>query len=505
LASGNATNFIHLAPVMDHDTQHRFRELPAVNEILTLEAVAPLVRQRGRESVREWVRAALTEVRDRIAAGSLNGSGDREEFTELVLQSVRQQAAGEQCRKLGAVINATGIILHTGLGRAPLCAAAIAAITETAAACNLEVDLDSGERRYRGYQLQDVWQRLTGAEAALVVNNNAAATLLSLDALCRGREVIISRGQLIEIGGSFRLPDIFAQSGAILREVGTTNRTHLADYERAIGPNTAAILRVHPSNYRVVGFAEEPSIAELSPLSHQYGLACIDDIGSGCLVDTRRFGLPEEPTFQQSLAAGADLVLGSGDKLLGGPQCGILLGRAELVERMSTHPLARAFRIDKLTLAALAATLDAYTRGVAQQEIATLSLLAVSQQELLARAHAIRHAVCEERDCKLKTESCKLQIDVAVDEAPVGGGSLPGAVLPTAVLRIVHEELPAADLARWLRLGRPSLFGRIQDDALLLDLRSVLPNDDQRIAAALARLTLLGPEGPSGAGVRAGG
>jgi L-seryl-tRNA(Ser) seleniumtransferase len=287
----------------------------------------------------------------------------------------------------------------------------------------------------------------------------------------------------------------------------------------------------------VVGFTEEPSIAELSPLAHQYGLACIDDIGSGCLVDTRQFGLPEEPTFQQSLAAGADLVLGSGDKLLGGPQCGILLGRAELVEQLSTHPLARAFRIDKLTLAALSATLDAYTRGVAEQEIPTLSLLAASQHELLARAHAIRHAVCDavfatlntgvtrgemestfsplrkagaggvglDNDCRLQIENCKLQIDVRVDEAPVGGGSLPGAALPTAVLCVDHEDLTANELARRLRLASPSVFGRIQDDALLLDLRSVLPNDDERIAAALARLTVMSPEGPSGAGVRAGG
>jgi L-seryl-tRNA(Ser) seleniumtransferase len=469
---------------MNDESQHRFRELPAVNEILTLAAIAPLVRERGRESVREWVRAALTEARDRISAGALNGSGDREAFTELVLQSIRQQADGELGQKLGGVINATGIILHTGLGRAPLCAAAVDAIGEAAAACNLEVDLDSGERRYRGYQLQDVWRRLTGAEAALVVNNNAAATLLALDALCRGREVIISRGQLIEIGGSFRLPDIFAQSGAILREVGTTNRTHLADYERAIGPATAAILRVHPSNYRVVGFTDAPTISELAPLAHQYGLTCIDDIGSGCLVDTRRFGLPEEPTFQQSLAVGADLVLGSGDKLLGGPQCGILLGRAELIERLATHPLARAFRIDKLTLAALSATLDAYVRGAAEREIPTLSLLAASLRDLLSRTQAIR----DKGDCKLQNEKCKLQIEVGVDEAPVGGGSLPGASLPTAVLRLTHAEMTAEELSRRLRMGRPAVFGRIHENVVLLDLRSVLPGDDEQVAAALRHL-----------------
>jgi L-seryl-tRNA(Ser) seleniumtransferase len=440
------------------------------------------------------VRVAVAGLRERVAAGLTNGECRRDELTELVVQAVHQQADHDSSQKFRGVINATGVILHTSLGRAPLSAATVAAIADAAAACNLEVDLDTGERRSRGYQLQSAWKRLTGADAALVVNNNAAATLLTLDALCRGREVIISRGQLIEIGGSFRLPDIFVQSGAILREVGTTNRTSLADYERAIGPGTAAILRVHPSNYQIVGFADSPSIAELAPLAHQYGLACLDDIGSGCLVDTTEFGLPAEPTFPQSLAAGADLVLGSGDKLLGGPQCGILLGHADLVEKLSGHPLARAFRIDKMTLAALSATLDAYLRGAARHEIPTLALLATSPDDLLDRAKRVREAVLNSplhkrgdeaaataEDCKLKNQNCELQIEAARGAAPVGGGSLPGAVLPTAVLRIGHSRLSAVELARRLRVGAPRVFGRIQDNALVLDLRSVLPGDDERI------------------------
>ncbi|MBI3866111.1 MAG: L-seryl-tRNA(Sec) selenium transferase [Planctomycetia bacterium] len=369
--------------------QAKFRDLPPVHEILLEPEIVRLVAERGHDSVRRWVREALADVRQRLLAGIENGSATREQLAELVLSAVHRQAGDESSRRLGGVINATGVILHTGLGRAPLCAAAVDAIRDAAGACNLEVDLETTERRYRGYQLQSAWKELTGSEAALVVNNNAAATVLALDALARGREVIISRGQLIEIGGSFRLPEIFAQSGAILREVGTTNRTTLADYERAIGPNTAAILRVHPSNYRVVGFTDAPSTNELVQLAHQYGLVCIDDIGSGCLVDTTRFGLPAEPTFPQSLAEGADLVLGSGDKLLGGPQCGILLGHAELVEKLGAHPLARAVRIDKLTLAALSATLGAYQRGAAEQEIPTLALLAAPQDSLLSRARAI--------------------------------------------------------------------------------------------------------------------
>ncbi|HLJ11777.1 MAG TPA: L-seryl-tRNA(Sec) selenium transferase [Planctomycetaceae bacterium] len=483
---------------MNDASQENFRELPPVNEIMTFSAIAPLIDERGRECVRDWVRAAVADLRERIAKATLNGSCSRRQLTGLAVQFVYERAEAESSEKLGNVINATGVVLHTSLGRAPLCEAAIAAVREAASALNLEVDLATGERRYRGYQLQSAWRRLTGAEAALVVNNNAAATVLALEGLCRGREVVISRGQLIEIGGSFRLPEVFAQSGAVLREVGTTNRTRLADYESAIGPATAALLRVHPSNYRVEGFAETPEIDELSALAHRYGLTCLDDIGSGCLVETVRFGLPQEPTFQQSLAAGADLVLGSGDKLLGGPQCGIMLGRAELIERLSAHPLARSFRIDKLTLAALSATLDVYLRGEADREIPTLALLAASRDELLARARKIHADLALGRDCaatgvrdtsldngNLQDAAGTLRIEVATDQALVGGGSLPGASLPTAVLRLSHPRMTVDVLARRMRLGSPRVFGRIQENALVLDLRSVLPADDERIAAAI--------------------
>jgi L-seryl-tRNA(Ser) seleniumtransferase len=467
------------------------RELPPVNEVLDLPAIAPLIAECGRETVRDWAREAATDLRRQISAGALNGACSRQELAQQIVQSIRQRADDHALLQFGMAINATGVVLHTSLGRAPLCAAAVDAISQAAAACSLEVDLASGERRARGHQLQPAWRRLTGAEAALVVNNNAAATVLALDALCRGREVILSRGQLIEIGGSFRLPEIFAQSGAILREVGTTNRTTLADYERAIGPDTAAILRVHPSNYRVVGFADSPEIADLVPLARQHGLACIDDIGSGCLVDTTRFGLPEEPTFQQSLAAGADLVLGSGDKLLGGPQCGILLGNSALIQRLSAHPLARALRIDKLTLAALSATLDAYLRGAAEREIPTLSLLAAPQAELLARAHRI-HDSCVAGGASGASVTAhsgiEITMEIALDTALVGGGSLPGAALATAVLRIAHLHLTADDLARRLRLGTPHVFPRIHEGAVVLDLRSVLPGDDEKIVAAIRNL-----------------
>ncbi len=479
---------------MNDLSQAEFRELPPVNELLSSPEIGPLIAERGRDSVREWVRSAVADVRARLADELANGSATRAQLVQIVLAAVHGEARSESHQQFGNVINATGVVLHTGLGRAPLCEAATLAIRDAAGACNLEVDLETTERRYRGFQLQSAWKKLTGAEAALVVNNNAAATVLSLDALCRGREVIISRGQLIEIGGSFRLPEIFAQSGAVLREVGTTNRTTLADYERAIGPQTAAILRVHPSNYRVVGFSETPSTNELVPLAHQYGLVCIDDIGSGCLVDTTKFGLPAEPTFPQSLAEGADLVLGSGDKLLGGPQCGILLGHGDLIEKLSAHPLARAVRIDKLTLAALAATLDAYLRGAAEREIPTLSLLAASPESLLTRAHDIKAALGTPPLSKGGPGGIALQsadspsplhLEVSTSDSPVGGGSLPGATLPTAVVRVQLAGLSADALAHRLRIGSPRVFGRIQDGEVLLDLRSVLPADDARLVQAL--------------------
>jgi L-seryl-tRNA(Ser) seleniumtransferase len=349
-------------------------------------------------------------------------------------------------------------------------------LDEAAGGCNIEVDLASGERRYRGHQLLPAFRALTGCEDALIVNNNAAATLLTLQALCAGREVVISRGQLIEIGGSFRLPEIFELSGARLREVGTTNRTRASDYEQAIGPQTAAVMHVHPSNYRVVGFTDAPGINELARVAHARGLPAIDDIGSGALVDVTKYGLPAEPTFAGSIAAGADLVLGSGDKLLGGPQAGIVLGRSDLVTVIRRHPLARAVRVGKLTLAALSATLDAYLRGTAEREIPTLSLLATTAADLRRRAEAISREL---------TATDSLEIDVADDVAPVGGGSLPGAELPTVVLSIGHRSRSADELARRLRTGTIRLFPRIQHERVIVDLRSVLPADDADVAQAL--------------------
>ncbi|MDB5337432.1 MAG: L-seryl-tRNA(Sec) selenium transferase [Planctomycetaceae bacterium] len=452
------------------------RALPAVSEILAVATVARFLETSGRSTVVDAVRDSLQAMRTQIIEGLMDA--DRRHLIDRIAADTAQRLQAMGLQRLSPVINATGIILHTSLGRAPLAPAAITAVTESAAYCNLEVDLPSGDRRPRGYQMAADWHRLTGAEAALVVNNNAAATLLTLQALCRGREVIISRGQLIEIGGSFRLPEIFSLSGSTLREVGTTNRTHLADYATAIGPQTAAILRVHPSNYRIVGFTETPEIDSLAQLGHAHGLLVIDDIGSGCLVDLTRYGLPAEPTFGASLQAGADIVLGSGDKLLGGPQCGIILGKQPLVQQIQNHPLARAVRIDKLTLAALSATLDLYSRGVAEQNVPVLQMLSVSIETLQQRAQAIVSAL----------SSSPLDCEVSIGVSEVGGGSLPAVELPTAVVRIKHGSISTEVLTARLRTGEPHVFGRINADAVLLDLRSVPAADDVRLIEALRRI-----------------
>ncbi|MEX0701798.1 MAG: L-seryl-tRNA(Sec) selenium transferase, partial [Planctomycetales bacterium] len=472
---------------MSDSANEVLRRLPAMTAVLERPAIRALIAARGRGPVLAWTRAALDDAREQVPSGRWNGS-DADDLLRAVAEQVLDRAWRAELTRMAPVVNATGIVLHTGLGRAPLSQAAREALLDAAGATNVEVDLDTGERRYRGHQLHAALTMLTGAEDALVVNNNAAATLLVLQGLCAGREVVISRGQLIEIGGSFRLPEIFQLSGTRLREVGTTNRTRLADYERAIGPETAAVMLVHPSNYRVVGFAESCEIGELAALARERDLLAIDDIGSGALVDVTTLGLPGEPTFQKSLAAGADVVLGSGDKLLGGPQAGIILGRRDLIERLRNHPLARALRVDKLTLAALQATLDAYVRGTAETEVPTLAFLAATSDSLRTRAEAVREAVQ-----KAIGPGGSLRIEVRDATAAVGGGALPAVELPTTVLAVRHADNSADEFSRRLRTGRIRVMGRVQRDELLLDLRSVPPEEDAKIAAALRETMELSP------------
>lgn len=453
---------------MNHD-RNRLRLLPAVESVLKLQTVQPLCMQFGRPTVTAWIREILTTVRNG-QANDIPATG--EDAQSLVVQRLNEIGQRAAAQRLQRVINATGIVIHTNLGRAPLAPAAIQSVVEAAACTNLEVDLFTGQRSLRGAAVERLCQEVTGAEAALVVNNCAAATLLTLQTLAAGRRVIISRGQLIEIGGSFRLPDVFRQAGVELHEVGTTNRTRLTDYAAAIDPQTAALLRVHPSNYRVTGFCESVSCAELVELGRERQLPMIDDVGSGCLYDLSRFGLPDEPIVRDSVRAGASLVLFSGDKLLGGPQCGIIVGQAPVVAKLRSNPLARALRVDKLTLSALQATLEIHRSGRAFNEIPVLRQLTLSADEIRTRAERMLESLRAQRHL-----SDKLFLQ-QVSSAP-GGGALPDQTIPSWGIAISSSN--PDHVARELRVGNPSVFTRVQAGYVLMDLRTVIPEDDEAL------------------------
>jgi L-seryl-tRNA(Ser) seleniumtransferase len=454
---------------MTSKTSRNLRLLPAVERVLKLPDVASLNERHGKAVVTQWVRQVLQRLRkDPTAELSANASEVEAQVVRLVLEA----ASAAEAQRLNRVINGTGIVIHTNLGRAPLAAAAIEAITSAAACTNLEVDLATGHRWRRGAAVDRLCEEVTGAEAALVVNNCAAATLLTLQTLAAGRRVVISRGQLIEIGGSFRLPDVFRQAGVELHEVGTTNRTRLEDYASAIGPETAALLRVHTSNYRVTGFSESVSIAELASLARSHQLPAIDDVGSGCLYDLTRFGLPDEPIVGDCLRAGADLALFSGDKLLGGPQCGIIVGREQIVARLRANPLSRALRVDKLTLAALQATLEIHRAGRAFDEIPVLRQLALTADTIRERADQL---VSRLQQASAAPEAIALQM---VSSA-TGGGAMPDQLLPSWAISVSSDS---PDLvAQRLRLGSPAVFARIQEGCTLIDMRTVLPEDDEAL------------------------
>jgi L-seryl-tRNA(Ser) seleniumtransferase len=460
--------------VSSEDKKH-FRYLPAVERVLNLPEVVRICAQYGRATVTTWVRDVLGDMRN---GRSGEFGGDAADVERKVVDRLGEVARGAASQRLRKVINGTGVIIHTNLGRAPLAPAAIDAMAAAAACTNLEVDLSTGQRGRRGASVEQLCCDVTGAEAALVVNNCAAATLLTLQTLAAGRQVVISRGQLIEIGGSFRLPDVFRQAGVELCEVGTTNRTRLADYATAIGPETVALLRVHPSNYRVSGFCESVSIAELAKLGKSRGLPVIDDVGSGCLYDLSRYGLPDEPVVNESLRNCADLVLFSGDKLLGGPQCGIIVGRTEIVSKLRSNPLARALRVDKLTLAALQATLTIHRAGRAFEEIPVLQQLALPGEGVRARAERLVN--------RLRFQSpagCVVSIE-PVASAP-GGGALPEQTVPSWAIAIACTS--ADQLTKQLRLGDPAVLCRVQDGRALIDLRTVMPEDEDLVVKNIAR------------------
>jgi len=460
-----------------------FRELPSVNDVLQSPAIQALTADHAHGQLVAAIRHELTAVRDRLRRGeSLDGTV----AIQTVAARVVERLGRELRPKLRPVINATGIVLHTNLGRAPIAEEAAKAAYEAARSyLNLELDLETGKRSSRPLAIREWLCRLTGAESATAVNNNAAATVIALRALCQGKEVIISRGQLIEIGGSFRIPDIMAVSGAILREVGTTNITRLADYERAIGPNTGALMQVHRSNYRISGFTKSVALANLVALGKKRGLPVVDDIGSGALLDFNRFGFQGEPVARESIAAGADLVLFSGDKLLGGPQAGVLAGRQELIQKIEKDPLMRAFRLDKMTLAALEATLRLYLHEArALQEIPGLRMLGMPLTELCQRAEALA--------ARLRETVGLATVAVREDVAFVGGGSLPDQAMKTYVVEIEARGITEAELAFRLRTGTPAVVGRLREGKLVLDVRTVFPHQEDALVEAVRRGLMAG-------------
>ncbi len=458
-----------------------YRKLPAVDEVVRRPSLESLISQEGLIAVTDATRAVLTSLRDEISAGRLDENG-----VDLALsgldQAVQRRVQQALSYSLRAVINATGVILHTNLGRAPLAASVLEHIRETADSySNLEFDVEAGERGKRDVHADRLFRKLLDGvspeTSTIVVNNNAAAVLLALNTLGEGGEVIVSRGELIEIGGSFRIPDVMTKSNAVLREVGTTNRTRLSDYERAITEKTRLLLRVHRSNFEITGFTEQPRLDELVDLSRQRKIPLLEDLGSGALINLDTFGITGEPSVLDSLRAGVDVVTYSGDKLLGGPQAGILSGCSDLIARMRSNSLFRALRVDKLTYAALEATLMAYVKGD-HDAIPTIRMMRLSKEEVGKRAEAIAGTV----------RSSKLSADVIDGESVIGGGAAPSAVLSTRLLAVSVEGLSTDNIASRLRLSTPPIIARVEEGRVLLDLRTVSPAEDEAVIHALGQI-----------------
>jgi L-seryl-tRNA(Ser) seleniumtransferase len=456
------------------DPTKQLRRLPAIDRVLRTAEAQKLKQRWLPRLVDDEVRLLVEDLRETIREGKDPG--------ELGPEALAERAGARLAARLapGVVrcVNATGVVLHTGLGRAPFAPQVVDALSrELRGYCVVSVDRQEGQRIRRETAAARMLCALTGAEAATVVNNNAGATLLALNSLAAGREVIVSRGQLVEIGGSFRMPDVFRAAGVVLREVGTTNRTHRRDFADAIGPATGLLLRVHPSNYRIVGFTEEVPVADLLELGKASGVPVMDDLGAGALVP-----LPPEPEIGASLALGVDIVTCSGDKLIGGPQCGILLGKREWIDRVRRNPLFRALRADKMTLCALEATLRLFlSPGGPGDDHPATRLLRLAPQELRRRAAALR--------ARVRKNVPRLETSLRPGFSEAGSGSLPGESLPTTLVALRHEKLSAAAFARMLRFGDPAVYARIADDLLCIDPRTLLPGDDRLLIQALKEVS----------------
>jgi L-seryl-tRNA(Ser) seleniumtransferase len=495
-----------------------FQKLPSTDELLRQPDMQALIDREGHSAVAESIRVVLGRLRQEISSGQITGGQRDDNSLDLALggltAAVERQLRRSLSYSLLPLINATGVILHTNLGRAPLAAAALDHVRGTATAySNLEFDLATGDRGKRDVHVDRLFQKLlddalpssarpdsrgrlspreserrgseqtiSTAVSTIVVNNNAAAVLLALNSLAEGGEVIVSRGELVEIGGSFRIPDVMSKSSATLREVGTTNRTRIADYERAINDRTRLLLRVHRSNFEITGFTEQPALDELVGLARRRNLPLMEDLGSGALIDLRSVGINGEPGVLDSLRAGLDIVTYSGDKLLGGPQAGLISGRADLVARMRSNSLFRALRVDKLTYAALEATLLAYVKRD-HDALPVLRLMRLSKDEISRRAEEIVSQVQSAQE-----KSAHLKLELVDGESVIGGGAAPSAVLPTRLIALTHAGLSADELSARLRASDPPIIARVEEGRVLFDLRTVFPDQDANVATAIASL-----------------
>jgi L-seryl-tRNA(Ser) seleniumtransferase len=468
--------------------QESLRALPSIDALLRTETARSLRDVVGAKRLTGLARAVIEELRNNIEADAATLESDdgmvaRERLLAEAARRLERVCRDETTLGLRHVINASGVVLHTNLGRAPLSEAARRAIADEAARyCTLEYDIQSGARGRRAARVEQLLTELTGAESALVVNNCAAASLLILTVLAQGGETLVSRGELVEIGGDFRVPDVMAVSGSRLVEVGTTNRTRLSDYRRAVNANTRLVMRVHTSNYRIVGFTSAPKLIELADIAHEAGLPLYEDAGSGALLDLKPYGLEDEPVIRESIRSGADLVSFSGDKLLGAAQAGLIVGRHELVRLLRRAPLYRALRADKLTLAALEATLDAHRRGAALEEVPALRMIALTYEEVERRALAFL-ARWQERH-----RSENLHFEIMEGQSAIGGGAAPVTHPRTALIALTHERLSADALEQALRLSAPPVIARIADAKVLLDLRTVAEDEEAALLDALEAL-----------------
>ncbi len=457
------------------------RILPSIDDLRQRPAVGALAAEYGSTAVLSALRAETDALRHGLSGPAPPPVTDRESAAALIERGAADRLARTYTPSLVPVINATGVIVHTNLGRAPLAPAAARRVAELAAGyTNLEYDLVEGQRGSRSVHAERLLAEVTGAPSAAVVNNNAAAVLLTLAALASGREAIVSRGELVEIGGGFRIPDVMRQSGADVREVGTTNKTRTADYAAAINERTAVILRVHPSNFRIEGFTERPALADLVALGHRFNIPVVEDLGSGNLLAALADGGIGEPVVAASVAAGAGVCCFSGDKLLGGPQAGIIVGEQALVSRIRTHPLMRALRVDKMTYAALEATLLEYARGRADTTVPVARMLHATAETVGRRAIALADRIANHD---------LFETDVVDGFSTVGGGGAPGSAIATRLLRLTPRDRSASWLERRLRQQRPPIIARIEDDRVLIDLRTVLPEQDAPLAEALRALS----------------